>query len=70
MTEPVQITVNGVVREVDCGCTLGALLEQMGINRVTVVALRNDQVVEKDAFASTVLCAGDVLELVAFVRGG
>ena len=54
----------------DCGCTLGALLEQMGINRVTVVALRNDQVVEKDAFASTVLCAGDVLELVAFVRGG
>lgn len=42
----------------------------MGINRVTVVAMRNDQVVERSAFAETVLAQGDLLELVAFVRGG
>ncbi|HOC69082.1 MAG TPA: sulfur carrier protein ThiS [Candidatus Hydrogenedentes bacterium] len=70
MTEPIPITVNGTAREVAPGCTLAALLEQMGINRVTVVAMRNDQVVEKSAFATIVLEAGDVLELVAFVRGG
>lgn len=70
MTESFEITVNGVSRHVTPECTLDALLEQMGINRVTVVALRNDQVVEKEAFPDTRLEAGDVLELVAFVRGG
>ena len=70
MSEQMQITVNGSPRGIAPGCTLAALLEQMGINRVTVVAMRNDQVVEKSAFATIVLEAGDVLELVAFVRGG
>ncbi len=70
MSEKIQITVNGAAREVNTGCTIAALLEQMGINRVTVVALRNDKIVEKTAFADTLLEANDVLELVAFVRGG
>lgn len=70
MTEPIEITVNGVTRQVDAGCTVAALLEEMRINRVTVVAMRNDQVVEREAFAVTTLAEGDVLELVAFVRGG
>ena len=51
------------------GLALAGLLEEMGINRVTVVAMRNDQVVERSAFAETVLAQGDLLELVAFVRG-
>ena len=70
MAEQIQITVNGVDREVDAGCTVADILEQMEINRITVVAMRNDAIVEKDAFSTTVLEAGDVLELVAFVRGG
>ena len=70
MAEQIQITVNGVGREVDAGCTVADILEQMEINRITVVAMRNDAIVEKDAFSTTVLEAGDVLELVAFVRGG
>lgn len=70
MTQQIEITVNGAVRKVADGCTVAALLEEMGINRVTVVAMRNDEVVERDAFGATALEAGDVLELVAFVRGG
>ncbi|GEM_PF-528751 len=70
MAEQIQIVVNGADRAVDAGCTLAGLLEEMGINRVTVVAMRNDQVVERSAFAETVLAQGDLLELVAFVRGG
>lgn len=70
MAEHIEIMVNGVSRAVDDGCTLAALLEQMEINRVTVVAMRNDEVVERDRFSEVVLESGDVLELVAFVRGG
>lgn len=70
MAEQIQIIVNGVDRTVEGGCTLAGLLEEMGINRVTVVAMRNDQVVERSAFAETALAQGDILELVAFVRGG
>lgn len=70
MAEQIEIMVNGVSRAVDDGCTLAALLEQMEINRVTVVAMRNDEVVERGRFSEVVLESGDVLELVAFVRGG
>jgi len=70
VTQQIELTVNGVARQVDNGCTLAALLDEMRLNRVTVVAMRNDEVVERDAFGATTLEAGDVLELVAFVRGG
>lgn len=70
MTEHIDIIVNGVARQVAPDCTVAALLEEMHLNRVTVVAMRNDEVVERDAFDVTTLQAGDTLELVAFVRGG
>lgn len=57
-------------RIVELGCTLAGLLEEMRLNHVTVVAMCNDQVVERSVFGETVLEAGDTLELVAFVRGG
>lgn len=66
----ISVTVNGVEKAIEEGCTLATLIHQMGLDTVTVVALINESIVEKEKFPITQVSSGDVVELVAFVRGG
>lgn len=64
------ITVNGESRTVTDGTSLQALLEEMAVCADALVVQRNDDIVGRDAFATTKLADGDALELVRFVGGG
>ncbi|MFA7691497.1 MAG: sulfur carrier protein ThiS [Candidatus Hydrogenedentes bacterium] len=70
MTESITIIVNGESKTLAPETTLSMLLDDLGIDQQTTVALRNEEIVERAAFAQTKLEQGDTLELVAFVRGG
>lgn len=65
-----KITVNGEARTLDGGTTVLALLDQMAVNCDAIVVQHNDDIIARDAFASTELADGDTLELVRFVGGG
>ena len=65
-----KITVNGEEKETSGPLTLEALLEEMGIDRRGVAVARNRDVVPPNAYETTVLNDGDVLEVVRMVGGG
>lgn len=50
--------------------TLLALLTQLAFRVDTVVVERNGDIVTREAFADTMVMAGDVLEVVQFMGGG
>ena len=62
-----KITVNGEDKILSAPLTLGALLEEMGIDRRGVAVARNRDVVPRDAYETTALDDGDVLEVVRMV---
>jgi thiamine biosynthesis protein ThiS len=66
------LKINGSEREFPEGLprTLTELLEQLGINRATVVAEIDGKIVERGSFESTQLSNGQTVELVRFVGGG
>ncbi len=65
------IQVNGETRVVPPGCTVQTLLDSLALDPRLVVVERNRTILrDRDAFATTALAAGDVLELVHFVGGG
>lgn len=65
-----QITLNGEPRDIRPGATIAALLAELGIDPKTIVAQRNDDIIERAAFDAAVISEGDTLELVRFVGGG
>lgn len=65
-----QVTVNGEGHEVREGTTVRGLIEQLMLTDGPVAVERNGEVVPRAAHESTVLAAGDVLEVVHFVGGG
>lgn len=64
------ITVNGETRSVNAGTSLQALLDEMALNCEALVVQRNDDIVDREAYAEIELAEGDTLELVRFVGGG
>ncbi len=64
------VTVNGEAHDLTADTTISALLESLGLNAKTTVVQRNDDIVQQQDHATTVLSDGDVLELVRFVGGG
>lgn len=68
------ITVNGEPREVEAGMTLAMLALQLagesGQDQRGIAIERNLEIVPKSEHASTVIEAGDRIELVQFVGGG
>jgi thiamine biosynthesis protein ThiS len=66
----VRIEVNGERREVVQGTTVAALLQQLGVGAGPVAVERNRDIVPRVAHPTTVLCEGDLLEVVQFVGGG
>ncbi len=65
-----QVTLNGESRDIRPGCTVAALLADLGINPKTVVAQINDDIAERSAFETTLINDGDTVELIRFVGGG
>jgi sulfur carrier protein len=68
------ITVNGESREVEAGTTLAMLVLQLsgesGTDQRGIAIERNLEIVPKSEHASTVIEAGDRIEVVQFVGGG
>lgn len=64
------IRINGAEREFDDGTTVAGLLETLGRNAKWVAVERNRRVVSREAYATTELCDGDVVEIVSLVGGG
>jgi sulfur carrier protein len=70
MSRPIQIHVNGEPREVPEGTSVEALLAALGLPRDAVAVERNARLVRKQERESTLLAAGDQIEIVTLVGGG
>ena len=65
-----QIIVNDQPRELVEGCTLAALLEQLGLADKPVAVEVNLELVPRNRHAQHRLAPGDRLEIVTLVGGG
>lgn len=65
-----QVVSNGKPLDVPDGATVDQLLHQLGLGAKWVLVERNGEPVLRSALATTVLEAGDRLELVRAVAGG
>ena len=65
-----EILLNGERRQVPEGATIALLVQELGLGRFSVAVERNQQVVPKDTHETTVLAAGDRIEVVTLVGGG
>lgn len=66
----IEVVINGESRTVPQGTTVAALISELGLADRRVAVERNREVVPRAEHASTMLAAGDKLELVTFVGGG
>jgi sulfur carrier protein len=64
------IAVNGELREVAPGSTLGALLDALGVRRDGMAVARNDAVVPRALVDDTPLAPDDRVEIIVAVAGG
>jgi len=70
MSANIDVVINGQGRSVSMGTTVATLIGELGLAGRPVAVERNREVVPRAAHASTVLAAGDHLEVVTFVGGG
>jgi len=66
----IALQVNGKRIELDAPTPLTAYLEILGVTPRGVAVEHNGMIIERDAYASTTLRDGDVLEIVRMVGGG
>ena len=62
--------MNGEPRQVEQGLSVSALLAQLGVSSDYLVVEQNSIIVSRDAFDSTILNAGDRVEVISFIGGG
>lgn len=65
----VTIILNGENRDIPAGTTVSALIEMLKLSG-RLAAERNGEIVPRSAHASTVLVAGDRIEIVRAIGGG
>ncbi len=65
-----KIRINGEEKQVKEGLDLVGLLNELEIRPARVVVELNRKIVGRDAYGSTPIKEGDVLEIVHFVGGG
>jgi len=66
------VTVNGVPRQVDAGATVASVVEMLDVApgaRGVAVAL-DGEVVSRGRWAETQLCEGSLVEVLAAIGGG
>jgi sulfur carrier protein len=64
------LTVNGEARSVPAGTSVTGLLEEIGLAERKVAVERNLEIVPRSQYATTMLGAGDAIEIVHFIGGG
>jgi len=69
-SETIRVTVNGQVHEVPGPITVEELLQRFDVQSRHTAVERNREIVPRERFAATRVCAGDVLEIVTLVGGG
>ena len=69
-TATITVRLNGADLHTERGATLGALLDQRGVERRMVAVEHNREIVPRRAWDNIVLRDGDELEIVAMVGGG
>ena len=70
MSTSIDVVINGQPRKIEHGTTVLVLLDQLGLAEKRVAVERNREIVPRAQHGSTILAAGDQLELVTFVGGG
>ncbi|MFT3700249.1 MAG: sulfur carrier protein ThiS [Kofleriaceae bacterium] len=70
MPDTFDVVVNGETRSVAPGSTVRDLIALLGLADRRVAVERNREVVPRAQHATTVLAAGDKVEVVTFVGGG
>ena len=65
-----KVTLNGEAREVSREMTVAKLLEEIGTPAERVAVEVNLEVVPRQEYTSTLIRAGDSIEVVTFVGGG
>ena len=66
----VEISVNGEPRQVEAGCTVAWLLEELKLQPRYLAVERNQELVPRATHAACVLQPGDCVEIVTLVGGG
>lgn len=66
----ISVKVNGEQRSVTAGCSIAAMLREIGIDPKKVAVERNLQVVPRSTLGETQVRDGDAFEVVHFVGGG
>ncbi len=69
MSKEIAIDLNGEKRRVRAS-TVEELVRELGLERRMIAVERNLEVVPKSAYATTVLCEGDRIEIVHMIGGG
>jgi sulfur carrier protein len=70
MSATIDVVINGQSRVFNEGTTVAAMIGELGLAGKPVAVERNREVVPRAQHASTLLAAGDRLEVVTFVGGG
>ncbi|MCR0981745.1 sulfur carrier protein ThiS [Roseomonas populi] len=70
MSASIQITVNGEARSLPAPLPLSDFLAGAGLDTRKVAVERNEEIVPRSAYGTTLLVAGDALEIVHFIGGG
>lgn len=70
MSTSIDVVINGQPRTIGEGTSVTVLLRELGLGERRVAVERNREIVPRAAHATTILAAGDRLELVSFVGGG
>jgi thiamine biosynthesis protein ThiS len=66
----IEVEINGEKREIREGATVAALLRELAIEDVRIAVERNGRIVRRAEHATTVVGAGDKIEIVTLVGGG
>ncbi len=64
------ITLNGERRALRPGLSVADLLADIGLDSRKVAVERNEEIVPRSLYATTLLGDGDALEIVHFIGGG
>ncbi len=70
MSTTIDVVINGQPRQIADGTTVAGMIGELGLSGKPVAVERNREVVPRAQHATTILVAGDRLEVVTFVGGG
>ena len=65
-----EILINGEPRQIEAGCSVAMLLEELKMQPRYLAVERNQQLVPRATHAACVLQPGDRIEIVTLVGGG